>query len=346
MYNNKHFVYSEYTPSNFGIDKVRLYTRDYQIKNTTCLGIQPNTKKQGETDTEPTLLFHSDGEPIYGAKAFHNTEDINLDINRLGLSVLYNPTNYGGNNTLTAKPDELKYIAKDIEDYLQTIGVELSLDNTKITRLDTAKDSQMNKDVYLYNGAFATLNGKRTKQRVMYPDGYRLGNTQRQGIFYDKGKEQTGVESNNMRCEYKALKAKEVQRSYGGIAYLKDLHKVTARDIEYFYKMNLSNHVLVESAQQRQLQLKFSDVHQIGKIVQNSRYYTKDLFALLGGAEGIVTRFGTLDNYRAFLINNGVKRPNAHKQVKEVQAYLQQANRFSTSTIGEDLEEIKQKFVA
>lgn len=346
MYNNTHFAYSEYAPHRIGVDKIRVHTRDFEIKNTLNLAIQPNAKLQGEEQPEPTLLFSSGGEPIYGSKAYHNTDKIKLDINGFGLSLTYNPTKYNGENKLISSGKHISQMSGAVETYLQEIGVHLNVNNSKITRLDVAKDREMSKHVYQYSGAFSTINGKRTKQRVLRPDGYRLGNRQRQGIFYDKGKEQHGKESNLMRGEYKSLNSKEVQRSYGGMATLNELHQIDSSSLDYYYTLNLKNHILHENSNTKRITNKFAEINQLSQVVREARYFQKDLFALLGGAVGIIETFGSLENYRLFLLNNGKKRQNADKVIKELQGYLQQAHKFSTSTIGDDLQEIRNKFIA
>lgn len=348
LYNNKHFAYSHYALNNFGIDKIRIHTRDFEVKDTLCLGVQPNSKQQGLAEAEPTFLFNTTKQGgVYGKGAYYNNEDINLDISTFGLSLVFNPTKYKGANQLTADTHHISLIAQDIEDHLQDLGIRLSISNSKATRIDLAKDRLMDKEVFMYGDTFNTLTGKRAKERVQYPDGYRIGNGQRQGLFYDKGFEQSQQRSNNMRCEYRLLKSAAISKALS-ITRLEDIYKATPEDLHYLYGIEVSNNILnTPKTNNNTRNISLQGLQHLRQVVSSGgRYYQKDLFALSGGVSGLLDMFGSFDNIRNFIISCGKKRQNADSIIKDLKHYLQQSNGIMNSTIGLDLEEIKQKFVA
>lgn len=354
MYNNRDFVTDSVTHPPAGIDKLAVYSNDFEVKNDLNLGIAPNYKKQGEADIQHTPLFTCSGQQVYGSKAFHNAGEelgnLSLTINQRGYLLTWNPSKLAGKYTgELASPEEAHKGMKVIESYLSEIGILTNVSGAKITRLDIAKDRQMTNKVFAYKQAFDWLEGKRMKEQVQYPDGMRIGNTQKQAIFYDKGLELSpdSGRSNNMRGEIRLLKSDSVKRVMN-LSHLHQLKDLGQSDLSNIYSGFITKDVF-KIGDFNQMSFNFmSEVNILRSFKeQGKRSNPFDKWLKLHGIEKVMT-FYTIDSIKQIMQEAGFDRQAIWRATQEINKLVQMSSFLKTDdlTAGKMFEEIRQKFVA
>lgn len=360
MYNNALFRNLKFIPTPAGVDKLQVYTRDFQLRNTLNFSLLPNYKNQGEEDIKPTplcRLYDSDGlagEILEGSKAFHNAGDqfgnLAANIDYRGLSVNWNPSKLAGKYTgELASPEEVKESLPKIESYLSDIGVRLNLSECKISRIDLAKDREMEDKVFSYSPAFSVLEGKRMKERVQYPDGVRIGKGTRQGIFYDKGlelKPKSGS-TNNMRGEVRLLKGKSVQRVLS-VLKLSEFTSLHQEDISNIYS-NYINKDIFRLGNSDQLSFDFaSEVRFLKSFRESGRRNAFKYWIMTEGMEVKLLKLGGTEGLRRVLEEAGFTPRYVHDCLRECREILSQKSfqDSDTKTLSQRYEEIRYKFTA
>lgn len=187
MNNNWDFDPLKGTP-NFGIDKLKLHTQLFDVDSTKEWNIVPNRKKAGQDTAEQTPLFGCNGEIVTGEKAYINTDKYSVTINNGRLYAEFNPSKFYHHFDLTADTDKIANVVSFIQKELkETHKTNVDLFSTGIGRLDITAQAQMNCLTTDYKDIIS--NGKpsmKFKQKE-YPNGFLIGNLQRQVCTYDKG---------------------------------------------------------------------------------------------------------------------------------------------------------------
>jgi hypothetical protein len=233
MYNNSYLrTIIVRNNEHVGIDKLRLTTRQFSVSDVTGLNIYQAPKLAGQKLTdepEHAPLFRCQNEPVFGSKATLNTDTFSLDIGTYGLLVGFNPSKITHSYELLSDAKAVSDITLQIERELKDIGVNVSLFDANVSRLDLAKQSMMPRIVSHYAPAFDTMRLKGVKSnRVNYgAETFSMRNNQTEICFYDKLKELNPeiMPSNLMRCEARYRKTAAVQR-YVGTKTLNDLLKI------------------------------------------------------------------------------------------------------------------------
>jgi hypothetical protein len=188
MYNNKDLDRFNRSNGNFGIDKLKLHTDQFEVSNTNPWNIVPNRKVAGKDIVEQTPLFNSNGELVNGEKAYINTPTYNLTINNgrvwveLNPSKIYHQTDLVSDTNIIA--EQLKVIQNECREVHK---LDLDIFSTGIGRIDITAQAQMTNLVPDYKDIIS--NGKKSLRfkQTEYPNGFLLGNKQRQVCSYDKG---------------------------------------------------------------------------------------------------------------------------------------------------------------
>lgn len=354
MNNNTLSVNYKFTPPPVGLDKLTLHTREFEIKDTLQLNINSNSKEQGKRDIDHKPLFKVGGELVTGSKAWHNAEDgygkLAVEINWKGLAVRWNPSKLAGKYTgELASISDVSASIPVLENYLQQIGILLNLSECKLSRLDLAKDREMSDRVRSYATALSSLDGKRMKERVQYPDGVRIGTQTKQGIFYDKGLELKPKEgsTNNMRGEFRLLKGKPIQATLG-ISKLRDLTSLHQQDISTAYA-NYINADLYRIGNADQLS--FSFTNEVDTLRFYRTHYKRNAIYAWLIEESIqmkLERIGDMETLSQIMLEAGYTRQAVYNAKRMIERILKQSvfSRNSYQTLGAKREEIRQRFVA
>lgn len=212
----------------FGIDKVKIHTDQFEVGSILNWHIKPNTKKAGELRAVETPLFAANGELVCGQGAHINKELYTADIKYNKLLITFNPSKWF--NKLVTDADKLAHIFEQIQnDLKETAATEVNLFNSNMSRIDFAAQAQMLKSVPHYDSVIGSAKTSKRAPRKEFPNGFIIGNRSRQLCTYDRGYKDaldSGYkniqDSNDLRVEARYLtpKALKGQTLFGTAADL------------------------------------------------------------------------------------------------------------------------------
>lgn len=235
-----------------GIDKIQLTTKDFKLESSANFRLRyhdrhsledfakfdaifsNDSKAEVVNSVRQDLVDHADFVPhhqlplltteneevVRGRSLYRNFDFFNVDITKFGdypsLRINLNPSKmcnkFFGN---LANPEDVKICLREIEKICsEQLTLKLNLADANLTRLDLAKDREMDQSVYQYNEVFNHLKLTRSKHQQQYPSGFMQSNSRRAYIFYDKGVEYLDRKipsSNYMRGEYRFTRAESCQ---------------------------------------------------------------------------------------------------------------------------------------
>ena len=332
-----------------GIDKISLSSVEFAIQDKTQLAIAPNIKKQGEENATETPLFICKNDLVFGSKAWHNAGEelgnLAVNIDCRGMQIAWNPSKMLGKFAgELATPQEAYNTTEILQDYLQSIGISTHLNTHKVSRIDLAKDRNMQDKVFTYSDALSLLNARRENKKTLYPDGLTLGNKSRQGCFYDKGLELTNEKSNQMRCELRLLKSKPIQSGLD-VSHLHQIKHITSEALQTCYA-DYINKDLYKLGEFNQLSFDFMTEVSILKSFQQQGRNAFEKWIMLNGIDYVLDVYGK-DGIKNILVHSGFSNKHVLDCMKKISTMLQ-INSFRTDrpTLSAKYEEIRQKFTA
>jgi len=153
-----------------GIDKVLLTTSDYSLskKNNFDWSVQ-FSRSSGEKKT----------------KHWCNSQGINYSINDKGLAVQFNPSKQKHPyhlHGLDAVAETIDLIQKDCKKQ----GLSFDSKNSRVSRLDFAKQDEMMHPFLVYAPVYRSLDAKYSPHKRDYGSTFLFGNRSRQTCIYDK----------------------------------------------------------------------------------------------------------------------------------------------------------------
>ena len=324
MYNNRTLLPYR-LHQQFGIDKISLYTEDFQVTNIQPLGIIPNRKEQGELypDNRPLFVTRG-GQVVEGERAYFNGNHVNLSLNPKGAFVQYNPSHLL--DDLTCDPADIQAVTKLAQDELTENGFNCNLWEAKLSRLDLAKDREMSDKVFAYSGLWGLLAGTRMNQKAEYPDGFRIGNKSRQGVFYDRGlrKNPEGGSTNLMRFEAREMNGKAITR-HTDLVYMNDLVKADPKELHRAYVNFLDRDVLRYRQRDGQIDLDWES--EVTQLKAFRAMHPKGGFFKWLMHEGFITKIqkvGGMDRMREAITEAGYTRKHAWSMVRELEYMISQ----------------------
>jgi hypothetical protein len=272
MYNNKDLVYLKDTDLSFGVDKLKLHTTDFEVQSTKEWNIVPNRKKAGLDIAEETILFGCKGQQVTGEKAYINTEQYNATIQNGRLYVEFNPSKYFNPVTLTSDTNKIAEVISNINtDLKENHKLNADLFNSSIGRLDLTAQANMLHLTPDYKDIIS--NGKRSQKfkQAEYPNGFLIGNKQRQVCSYDKGMKtqidnhfKNPQSTNLMRLETRNLNSSSIQ-SHTEFKYISHLLNGTQVQMHRSYSKTI-NQVLAIG----QTELTFYELNTLTDLVKNT----------------------------------------------------------------------------
>lgn len=174
-----------------GVDMIHLHTKDYRVKDSKQLFLDTCTKPN-QIIQELSVPFYDDKGAVYCRKAQvqRGTRSIPyfLSINNNGLALQFNPSKARHPYNLNLDVNDIDQFLHEIEKDLKSIGITLDVNNSKLNRIDLAKQDFTDRSINNYRSAMDFMQGKRMKQRG-YETGYLFFNGQSETCFYDKGEE-------------------------------------------------------------------------------------------------------------------------------------------------------------
>jgi hypothetical protein len=315
-----------------GIDKLILTSPEYLVKevNSAIFGIDTSTK-QGATEGElPFLLHDGRGREVRAHRIYHNSKDGigNYTIDSRGLLVQFNPSKIAHPYQLAevGSTGYMEALAK-VKAEMAEVGLITNLEEMKLSRVDVAKQAEMEHPCYQYEAAFKLMKGRRVKERA-YEGGYLFANKSNQCMFYDKRAELTyqkmdavlDGEQNFMRAEVRALKSKPVAAILG-VNSLAQLNQLSSTEISGSYNKYITTRIFAQLKTGRQLSFNFNSEVEIMRqhYLQHFRGGWQK-YLINEGIDITLMKVGGIDMFGKICSEAGYSR----MQVDRIKAELQQ----------------------
>lgn len=323
---------------NFGIDKLHLFTTDFDISSLKNWNLQPNSKKAGEDEIKQTPITNIRGETVYGQKLYANQPNYSVDIGNGRIYVKFNPSQFYHPYELITDSDmisnALEVISKDIKEKLHT---EIDLFHTGIGRIDITAQAKMKHPVPNYDNVIRGAKDMKRAPKTEYPNGFLVGNKTRQVCTYDKGLKneidkgaRSATSTHFMRIEPRMLNAKSV-KMHTPFANVCDVLNSTENKFKWTYHKNLTDLIPLHQAQMQFMELSaITDVIRITR-KQYERQWLH--FAMLIFSSG-----GTLPTPAQFeqalvplVHKNEMNRSTQYRRVKEYSELVHQVQFLRSS---------------
>ena len=322
---------------SFGIDKLLLTTKEFKVHTNNGLRI-----KQGDILPDGEIIESKLYNEVHGTKAIYNSPLVNLTIDHRGLKAEYNPSKILHPYELTNDNKALEEVHKAVEKDLKNNGIHLpTYQELRLSRLDLARNTQMNMPVNMYAPLFGSLKGKR-QSNAEYPSSYYFKNKSQELNFYDKNKalefeyKKKGEKStpyiptNTMRGEDRFKNS----RTVGNIMRFNSfdgLLKSNPRYREDKFKTHLISQVF--NGQKDVLQTSMfvdyqREVELLKTLKEQSQRGSLQTYKSMVGIESLLEKFGTLENYRLFLLECGFSNKYTFREVAKVQKQLHQVSMY------------------
>lgn len=346
--------------SQAGVDMVYLSAKhdEFRLKDASAFEHQQTVKKFGE---DPKIWGYSaTGQPLTG-KIFVNRgkggHAATVKVDGYGLTVQFNPSKMQHPYELTA---DITAPIEAVKDLFLSLSIDVDTDTMRLTRVDLTKQAIMHTPIESFTGAFGALNGKRMKQRTQYPDGFQVGNGQRQVVFYDKHRQQKIVEpsivvpENLLRCEARFMKDATGNTKNGiGCGILRHLIEADPEQLTEAYNRNLLTNVF-RTSDGVQLSLDYGtevDILNQYLSAHKSPKSAVDAYIITAGVEHVLNSFGSIAHFRQVLLNLDVNRATSYRIQADIQQKINQKKfldrtRGNKNTIAAALDTLTRAFVA
>lgn len=213
------------------LDTIRLRLQKYEVERGAALTVQPTPyeARSGELVAPEAVLWEAGGKPVFGAKAYLNTERLNFTLlpTCAAGGALFSgvasafvscslPKVLHGSNVEALDRDGAAEAFRIVEQELAEAGVHADIQQALLSRVDLFRNIAAAEPFRCYAPVFSVLAAKRKHKRD-YGTTYLWSNTLREVCVYDKreelshaGKPATGLPKNCLRFEYRMLKPRTV----------------------------------------------------------------------------------------------------------------------------------------
>lgn len=235
---------------SFGIDKLKIYTSNFELGEVLNWNHTPNKRLSGEFETTQTPITTVNGNLITGEKLFYNGDEYTAEIRGGIFSVTLNPSKII--HGLTSDANHINDVTGSIKENIKNhLGLDFDLSNANLSRIDFAVDQKLTFGTTHYadiiGGARKKYNGGNE-----YPNGFLFRNTMHQLMTYDRGKKNEvdqGLkypkESNLMRFEARYTKSKAITshcefRTYSDLleSPTESMHRAYSKLVDLHWKPN------------------------------------------------------------------------------------------------------------
>lgn len=328
-----------------GVDMVHLHTRDFKVKDSRELFLDKSTFPNQNIEELP-VPFYDDKGAVYCRKAQvqnrKNQIPYFISIDRRGLSLQFNPSKARHAYNLNSDIYDIDLFSRQIAKDCQSIGLSFDLDNSKLNRIDLAKQDFTDRSINNYRSVFDFIQGKRMKQRG-YENGYLVYNGESEACFYDKGIEQKNpLLVDFLRVESRFKTDKSIIKNLGINRY-SDFLKTDCYVWNESYNDYLNKTIfdkyddkLILNFDSEVAKLKFL------KQGQGAVYKHRNLRGMIS----IIEMYGSMDFYYEVMAAAGFSTDGINKQkVKDIEL-LKLESKGSMISVSQLINELKQKFAA
>lgn len=317
-----------------GIDKIRLTTRDFRVKDAQGLSLKGQNTVIGQ-DHEPKLLFiDSTGREVHGAGVFSNQELYNLDINEKGLKLEFNPSKPYHDYILCSDSETLHNRVKTVlNEVKEKHGIIADWEHSKVSRVDVSRNVETKDPIGYYGSVFSLVGMPRSKRQAQYPDGYSTGNNSTGIIMYNKlqeirdsGKDIKG--DNILRTELQFKKSQSV-RSNTDIVTFNEMISGGVEHCKDVFRGYMHKHVFKEKAGREQTIIPFNDaLHVLQELKKKyPRSYIKRFKEPLGLME-LIDVCGGVENWFSMLAHVTGNRKTPAQERKVIAEQMKQRAEF------------------
>lgn len=318
------------------IDKVRLHAPfpAFAVGSEAPLLVAGATKHHSTGDELYNFELYKtkSGNIVRGSKAFYNSPLYSLDINGRGLSLEFNPAKVClGDNVGSVTREQMLDACSQVQQDLSLNDIALDLNSAYLTRLDLQRTVHTEQPCSAYERVLSMLSPAHSTT-AKYKGYTRFGNKQWQAVFYDKVAElqDRKVEPKSVglspgehlfRCEMRLMSKKAVNKRLE----LSELGDVCRPDVfstlESRYKLLLREQVFQDREMRSDLlftseveKLKyFKQLKDTGVLKRGALTH----YFLTSGAEHISHAYGTIDNFKAVLLDLGFERSTVFRNVRK-----------------------------
>ena len=339
-----------------GVDKVRLHTRAYVVKDLTGWS-EKGGKVIGE---DPPAWCRDDrGKVIEGTGFFLNSDLCSVDLSPKGLAVTFNPSKVRHPWQLLTDPVEVGKVGDDVQALLTRNGILTNVDGMTLSRVDLARDRQLSKPLPMYVTACSNLRGKRMRG-TEYPQGYRWNNTQRQAILYSKTMEAASrprdkgrviIPDDVSRFETRWTKGRPLAKDFGFSSF-GDLRRTDPEALTDVYRDALNGTVFHTEPKAVQYILHFDTEADILRGYIDGQRGGVFRYLLDMGGGPAVEALGGLDGLRELMAAAGMPERTIRYNVDKVRehtrraGFVQARRDASAVTVHTLIDELKTAFAA
>lgn len=311
-----------------GTDYVSLSTREYTLSSLNGWGIKSGNKVGQRPDVWGLV---QDGRELKGVGYYMNTEAARFDLSPKGLKVDFNPSTLLHPFELITDRQTLAKAVDLVRVQLDSLGIDLDLNRAGVNRLDLTKQAPLMGGPAAYSDVWGGLNGKRMQRsRAQYPDGFSMGNTQRQAVFYNKEKQLREAKRLTIttpkdltRAEVRWTKSKSAANTVTGAGVGRLIHLLEAEPeaLTAAYNRFLIKDVFrTPDGWQAVLDLDWStEVDYLRNLREKHPRGAFDQYLKMEGAEAVLNRFGSVDLLQAALNQAGYSRRTVYRKLNELQ---------------------------
>jgi hypothetical protein len=253
---------------NTTLDKIKVFTPNFSMSQMDTFGINSHNKQPNQPLSETPCAFLNNGTPIIGQNAYLHSEGeipFHLNIQMLdGIPLVwleFNPNKYKGklHEAIALIDSSLKGEHR----------FELDFDNARLSRLDMARDNQMERIAKDYHEAKKHLTKARYyTDKTQYPDSLLFKKGGWQMSDYDRGKKneldkghKNPISTNFLRSELRLMTPKYV-KNHLGFSDLGTLQELNETELHSFY-VNTQRKFIKELDNSKQYAKSFESVGDI-----------------------------------------------------------------------------------
>ena len=343
------------TPSNsIGPDKLRLYYPEYTVKDATRSGflVVPGTIDLGTGITTDAPIFSDrKGVTVSGSRVIRNTELCQVTaMPGKGMTVQLNPSKPYHPVNLVDDDRQLQERVTAVFRDLQKHGIYAPWEGGTVTRLDLARNIQLQGPVSSYGTVWPWLKQKRSTRQVQYPDGYGTGNNSWGTIFYDKGKEAEIQDLINLlRGELQYKRNRAIIDKFGCRTY-SDIVEAGINHLQTVYREQMNGSVLRITDGANQHTIKFDDeISVLKRLMQDSDRTALSRHLQLMGIPYFLDTYGNPDVYAEVMIMAGFSRMTINRQLKKIRQQIDfyaMVYKDQRNTVGKMIRELSYKLTA
>ena len=312
------------TKPTFGIDKIRLHTNDFHLRELNLeKGWEGKPARIRHGSTPEPWNVTGEGQHLTEDVWFNNSGDAVVEVSKRGLSVHFNPSTLDHEYELT---NDLERSWEKVKRQLDNVGVQWNEEGSRITRTDLTKQKVMDHPSYVYTNALGLVKGKRMGTRTYGSNAVEVKNTQRGLVCYDKTlqlreqKNVTTAPDNLLRMEARWTSSKAIGALATGLhlTNVGELVNASTAHLEDCYNKFLTNNVFRTEGEQLTLDL-VKEKDKLTYYRENHERGAFNAYVSSFGIPALVEKFGAdLALLESLLLDVGYSRSQVWRNVERV----------------------------